>query len=338
MVAGVDTAPVERHGDISLTGIFFELEREVGAAGSVQWLRLTSLDRRHTVEVLARVIRSITLDDLAQPEPRFGVAFEFMPDSAERFASLQNLVGSLLHQAATEQAAAEIDTHDLPRAAVFHPRITRMYLEANWPVRTGEIVQVVFRSPGTKTRIPFEGQVVAVQRAATAPGTSAYDVEVELRPPGVRAGSQSTHGTISESVDLIFNVLLDEASEKRKSPASRKEHLVGLLSRISITSLLSLFDLERVSGHLRVKRGDQRIHIYVREGQIVDAVRDGSTALARDVLRSVVMSREGTFDFTPQEIDRPDRIGLGTTALMLELAREHDESESGDVDLRFDGE
>jgi hypothetical protein len=325
-VAGVDDHPVQRRCDVSLTGIFFELDRQVGGAGSVQWMRLATLDRRHTVEIMGRIIRTMSMDDVAQPEARFGIAFEFMPDSSARYNALQELVRAVLRDAAAREAQAAVESRDLPKAAVFHPRISRMHLEANWPVRSGEIVQVVFRSPGTQTRIPFEGQVTAVERTMGLSSPS-FLVEVELSAPGVRApGSSQSSSSISESVDLIFNVLLDEAGEKKKKePSQRKEHLVGLLSRINITSLFALFEMERVSGEMRLTHEDKKVYIYVREGAIVDARRTDTNAGGREALRGITSWKEGAFDFTYQDVDRADRIGTSTTALLLDLAREEDE-------------
>jgi hypothetical protein len=324
-IAGVHHTPVRLIGDISLVGVFFEVDHNVGAAGSLQWLRLETIDRRFTAEVMARIIRSITLDDVAQSEPRFGIAFEFMPDTVARFTALQELVSAVLREVVEEPV--ELESSDLPHAALFHPRISRMHLETNWPVRIGEIVQVVFRSPATQTRIPFEGQAVSVTRIASPTEETAYAVDVELSGPGVRMASNlpAAASTISESVDLIFNVLLDEAEVKKRERSERKEHLVGLLSRISVTSLFSLFELERVSGEMRLMRGDEKLHVYVRDGAIIDAVRSDDVA-GREALRGIMNWQDGAFDFTPMEIERDDRIGLGTTMLLLDLAREHDEA------------
>jgi hypothetical protein len=331
MIAGVHEAPIRLTGDISLTGIFFELDRDVGAAGSLQWMKLETLDHRFGVEVMARIIRSLRDDDVEEPGPRFGLAFEFMPDTAARFTALQELVSAIVREVPVEPEPLE--SSDLPRAAVFHPRVSRLTLEANWPVRIGEIVQVVFRSPGTETRIPFEGQVIAVERASGPKDPPAYAVDVELSPPGVRILSKtpSSHSSISESVDIIFNALVEDAESHKKERSERKEHLVGLLSRISVTSLLSLFELERVTGQMRLVGTDQKLTLYVREGEIIDAVTSDGIE-GREALRGVLQWQDGSFDFTPMEIDREDRIGMPMTMLLLELARELDESES-DVDI-----
>ncbi len=131
-------------------------------------------------------------------------------------------------------------------------------------------------------------------------------------------------------------MLLDSGDPEEPPRPSRKEHLVGLLSRIGIASLFSLFDLERVSGEMRLALGDRRIRVYVRDGRVIDAVRAGSNGTAREALRGVIEAKDGTFDFTPMDIDRPDRIGLSTTGLLLELAREHDEGSDDSLDVVFD--
>jgi hypothetical protein len=64
----------------------------------------------------------------------------------------------------------------------------------------------------------------------------------------------------------------------------------------------------------------------VNEGRLVDVtpVPEGSSPRAE--LSRLLAWTEGAFEFFVQPVQRPNRIGVGTTALLLDLAREEDEA------------
>jgi|GEM_PF-6562151 len=77
-IGGVDQSLVSRLGDISGTGIYVESDEGVGEPGTICPLRIASHDRRMAIDLLGRVVRVVSVSDLSQPSPMFGIAFEFM--------------------------------------------------------------------------------------------------------------------------------------------------------------------------------------------------------------------------------------------------------------------
>lgn len=332
-IAGLDREPQFRRGNISATGVYLELERAVDSAGSIQSLTIEPPDRSMSVEVIARIIRSVTFDDIEQQSARVGVAFDFMPESTGKVEALRSLTSRIAKNQSEELIIGQRLGADVvasgagPReATVFQLSVQRMELETSWPVQHGEVVQVVFRSPGRQNRIAFEGEVATVQ---SMPGEPArYSVSVAVERMGDRAtptpgADQSGPDAISESVDLIFSDLL----ETKPSRANRREHLVGVLSRIHITSLLSLLEMEESTGELSVSRGGQKARLYFRGGRLIDAeLSPGETSPApRAVVAELFGWKDGTFDFAAVEVAREDRLNMPLTTLMLEVTRERDE-------------
>src|ERR1700726_4145014 len=94
-VEGLEIAPVLRKGDLSATGVYFEIDKDVGDVGTVQWLHLTSLDGSRSVHVMAHVVRTVKLAAIAGRSVS-GAAFEFMPESDEAAARVRDFVRRVL--------------------------------------------------------------------------------------------------------------------------------------------------------------------------------------------------------------------------------------------------
>jgi CheY-like chemotaxis protein/Tfp pilus assembly protein PilZ len=113
------------------------------------------------------------------------------------------------------------------------------------------------------------------------------------------------------------------AVEARRPPA--EPVLRGSLAEISVATLLSLFEFERKSGVLSLRRDDQSAKLFIAAGRVVKV--DG-TDPARDP-RARVMGlldwRIGRFEFAACEVIAGDELGLQTQQLLLEHARVRDE-------------
>jgi hypothetical protein len=87
-VEGVDTVPVLREGDVSVTGVRFDTDTDVGDAGNIRTLTIRSPDGVHCLRIVAEIARSIGTGD----GRRVHVAFEFLPDSAIATDALRHFV------------------------------------------------------------------------------------------------------------------------------------------------------------------------------------------------------------------------------------------------------
>src|SRR6185503_4282291 len=97
-----------------------------------------------------------------------------------------------------------------------------------------------------------------------------YEAEVQLAGAGVRPSKAQAQQTITDSIDLIFGTGDLETSERSKPAQHQPQDMVGRLDRIAVTTLLSLFDMERLSGELQLKSDDAAYTLYLSSGAVVD--------------------------------------------------------------------
>jgi CheY-like chemotaxis protein len=105
--------------------------------------------------------------------------------------------------------------------------------------------------------------------------------------------------------------------------------LRGSLVDISIGTLLSLFEFERKSGVLLLLRNNEIARIFVADGRCLKVETSATNGALRpkDRLMRLLDWHEGQFEFTPAAVGGRDEIGVTVTALLLEHARRHDESQ-----------
>ena len=342
-VEGVDTEPVPRRGDISATGIFFETEFEVGDAGTVQWLHIASWDRAYAVTVMAHVVRAVTLADVHR-EIR-GVALEFMPESDLAAASICELARYILETPQATGSKAEMSPRVSTRAGAGGAAATAvslnklsvqtLLLETDWTVPVGEAVRVEIIARGVRRPIRVEGTAVSVLPAMQSSGKRyriAVHVNAEVEGPlrrfssiamaAVRPGearAPAPEATPAGPLDHLLSALI----QPPETPPERR-HLSGLLSRIPLTTLCSLIELERLSGDLTIRRGASVSTLYLRDGRFVDV--EPYTTDPRRELAKLLESRDGSFELDVAPVERADRIGTTMTQLLLDLACAADEA------------
>jgi hypothetical protein len=341
-VEGVDAELMPRRGDISATGMFFEHDADIGEVGTVQWVHVASWDRTRAVQLMAYVVRAVTLADV-QHEVR-GVALEFMPESDDAAAELCDFVKYVLEHGGEPMAprvsgratAAQHETH----VDVKNLSVQTLLLETDWALPVGEPVRVEIIARGVRKPIRVEGQAVSVL-PSTAKGGKRFRIAVqvknELEGPLRRFSSPEISAVDPAALAAKpkerdggpLDTLLSALIEPKAEPPER-HHLTGLLARIPFTSLCQLVELERLSGVLTIRKGTELVRILVREGRFVDVdTAAGPCAEPRAVLAGIFGSREGAFDFDVGPVDRANRIGAGMTELLLDLARESDEGSRG---------
>ena len=341
-VEGVDAELVLRRGDISATGIFFHIDADIGAVGTVQWLHVASLDRTRVVHVMAHVVRVVTLADVHHEVK--GVALEFMPESDEAAASLCDLVKYILESPQTDghlpQIAARVQARSSDDRAVEVSELSvrTLLLETDWSVPVGESVRVEIIARGVRRPIRLEGQAVSVLPAD--PGGSkrfriAVRMKEELKGPLKRFSEAeinidpaeierakakiAAQNAAASPIDQLLSALIQPPAE----PPERK-HLSGELSRIPFSSLCSLLELERLSGELSIRREGDLVRLFLQDGRFVD-VESKRDVDPRTEIASLLASREGTFAFLVTPVVRTDRIRMSMTELLLGAAAQEDE-------------
>jgi hypothetical protein len=343
-VEGVDAELVLRRGDISATGIFFEIDLDAGPVGTVQWLHIASLDRTKIIHVMAHVVRVVSLSDV-QREIR-GVALEFMPESDDAAAKLCDLVKHILETPQRDGKVPQISPRMQARSAdnrtadVSELSVKTLVIETDWSVPVGEPVRVEIIARGVKRPIRLEGQAVSVL-PAVAGGPKRFRIAVrmkeELKGPLKRFSEHEISidpaelerakakiaaqnaAAASSPIDQLLSAIIQPPAE----PPERK-HLSGELSRIPFTTLCSLLELERLSGELTIRRENDVVRLFVKDGRFVD-VESSRKITPKDEVRRLLRVREGTFAFLVAPVSREDRVQTSMTNLLLTAATEEDE-------------
>lgn len=363
-IDGIDDTLVARRGDISATGIYFETSTPVGEPGSVQFLSIASASRAHEIRLMAHVVRTLVLDDVTGRLFGVALEFmpesEEAAVAVERF--VQHVLvageppqGTALSPRLAAHAAGDAGFDD--RAVVRQLSVRSMTLETSWSVVPGERLRVEIAAPGRARRVRLEGSAVRVTPRGSATGKPPYEIEIEFqseveRPPrhassmtfaAVRPeeGSSTSYAVkpvskpdsepplaplgapdeVSQVLDDLFAALIHPPADTRP----KREHLSGLLARIRLPTLCALFEMERLSGELTLRSADGEATIFVRDGQLVDVDGGAADLSPRARIGALLAWEEGTFEFAVQPVERADRVGTSTTALLLDLAREDDE-------------
>ena len=309
---------------------------------------------------MAHVVRTVMLDAVGH-ERVYGVALEFMPESEDALIAVARFVQRVLILDEPTPGAPRMSPR-LPARAVGDQRsdaqtvirqlsVRSMTLATNWQVAQGERIRVEIAAPGRARRIELEGSAVRVTPRNASRGEPPYEIEVAFqseveRPPrrpssttfaAVDPEAMSTttsarvsatpeelppgRGDVARVLDDLFAALIHPPAEARP----KREHLSGLLSRIRLPTLCALFDMERLSGELTLQRENERVVVYLRDGQLIDVDDLGASPTLRARIADILAWEDGSFYFDVKVVDRPDRIGVSTTALLLDLAREEDE-------------
>lgn len=139
-----------------------------------------------------------------------------------------------------------------------------------------------------------------------------------------------------EEVVAQIRALLDMAARLRANapPSSQKPGssdggaaLRGDLSQMSLPTVLTVLEMERRSGTLRIESPSRpRVGIVLAEGMLVSAQVAAQTVQPVRALRAVLRYKEGRFAFSPALV-QPDSGGPRhhVGALLLEAMRQEDE-------------
>lgn len=341
-IEGIDPRPELRRGNLSGTGIYFEAGNLVGPrgtmdylvpTGSMQFLHIESEDRKVAVQVLARIIRVSDIDDLIRGKT-VGLAVEFMPATQVGRQNLARLVRHVvelgLQQDETSnevigsgislsqnshQSESPLGASD--RSTLEQLDVHKLTMETDWRAKVGETIEVFIRRPNAIEGQPslssaIAGQVTSVNEIADA-------FRVEVRVTGLAANPIEESGNVTGT----FAEMISDSYQDLALP--NKDHLSGLLSRIQLPTLLSLIEMEQMTGALRVRSKEtdeaEEIALVIRNGRLIDASSSLRAALSiRQLLGQLMHWSEGFFQFEVEVIEDDERIGSSLTELILDLA------------------
>jgi Domain of unknown function (DUF4388) len=111
------------------------------------------------------------------------------------------------------------------------------------------------------------------------------------------------------------------------TPSTCRAGLHGDFELVGLSTLLSIFDMERRSGILLVHRSGQAAKLWLSRGRVVRARMEGRVRRGgKSAVYELCGWRDGRFEFTQAQIDVADEINAPTVRLLMEGARRMDEA------------
>jgi len=288
------------------------------------------------VQVMARIIRVSDIDDLARGKS-VGLAVEFMPATQVGRQNLARLVRHVVELGLQDdqndvevtgvgyrgpqnshQTESPLGSSD--RTTLDQLDVQRLTLETDWRAKVGDTLEVFIRRPNS-----IEGQS-ALSSALAGQVTSVNEIgesfRVDVRITGLAQNPVEESGVISTT----FAEMISESYQDFELPS--KDHLSGLLSRIQLPTLLSMIELEKMTGALRVTSKldeGEEIVLFIRLGRLIDASSSLSASLSiRQLLGRVMEWSDGHFQFVVEAVEDDERRGSGLTELILDIAAADD--------------
>ncbi len=177
-------------------------------------------------------------------------------------------------------------------------------------------------------------------RLATTPFlflTSAEDSASRLQGLNVGADVYITKPFRHEEVVAQVGALIDMAERLREQrdsfidmPVSSRTSpaLRGDIAQMSFATVLTLLEMERRTGRLKVRTDGPRTALFeLSNGELVGSELDGATARPVDAIRDVLKWKEGRFWFRPANAIGPRESRTSVGMLLIEAMRLEDESQ-----------
>jgi hypothetical protein len=325
-ISGVDEEPLLRRGDISMSGAYVELDQRIGPPGSVQRLSLAPHGKEETVQLLARVVRVVSIQDLWHDGPGIaGVAFEFLPDVADKrevltriirhvMASKSYVAESVVIESGFEAQVGASEISDDVADDPYKMGVRVMVLETSWPVTVGDAIQCDIACAGR--RASLSGRAVRTTEEAS-PAGPCYRVEVEFQRAVKDEADDGDEEAAGRSIsDAMDSLLEDVVFPALSAPTRLRDNLSGSLERVRLGDLLAYLEAESLSGVATITRDASVATIYLRDGAIVDVEVQPGPDEPRDAIMLVCSFVAGEFEFTPQPVERPDRVNATISELL----------------------
>jgi len=134
-----------------------------------------------------------------------------------------------------------------------------------------------------------------------------------------------------ELVLRVRNLLARRAERGPSSDPNASNDMEGRLDHFGLAAVLTMLENERASGLLRLSTEKRICEISMLDGRAIRAELSPSDGVVDvDAISLALEWDSGSFRFIADEIIADDRIGMGTTALLMEAARRLDEAAERD--------
>jgi DNA-binding response OmpR family regulator len=168
--------------------------------------------------------------------------------------------------------------------------------------------------------------------------TPAEDSESRLQGLHVGADLYLSRPFRNEEVVAQVGAVLEMANRLKKQrallssdgpPSSRGSALQGDIALISLSTVLTLLELERRTGRLRVTAEDARVaRIELADGTLISANMNNDAWEPTDLLRELLRWKKGKFVFKAELLQpKPELSRKSVGGLLLEAMRLEDEAQ-----------
>jgi two-component system, OmpR family, response regulator len=174
---------------------------------------------------------------------------------------------------------------------------------------------------------------------ATAPFlflTNAEDTESRLQGLNVGADIYLTRPFHDEEVVAQVGALIDMANRLRKQHESFTSEgpvsgpgaaFAGDIAQMSVATVLTLLELERRSGHLKVRSDSGKIALLeLQHGSLAGATLDDEPVEPTPLLRETLRWKRGSFTFRSVEVPISNGTPQAIGGLLIEAMRLEDEA------------
>lgn len=329
--------PVEKcRGDISISGVYLDVGKSMGDVGHVLNLYLETGDKSTSLNIMSRVVRVVTCEDLWQGKTVAGVALEFLAQNDQQQNEVVQFVRSVAELQKRKALDLQVDCHvparvghneeDSQDATVNLLRPDGMVLETDLPITAGETIRIEIGGLTSEKRMQFSGQAVKTSLSEAEQDQSRYRVEVvfnsDQQPSDANLSEFAVGSSIDDAIDSLMSEVVVWCGEAQKP---KQTHLQGALSEVRLTSLLAFFDMERLSGELRLSFDEHQATIFLDQGRVIDAESSTHSSSPIDTIEELLDWAKAEFEFRFGTVQREDVIGMPTPGLLMELAHREDE-------------
>jgi CheY-like chemotaxis protein len=171
--------------------------------------------------------------------------------------------------------------------------------------------------------------------------TSNDEPEARLQGFNVGADAYMTKPFRHEEVVAQVSALIGMASRLREQrdsfvniaappPGQVAPALRGDIAQMSVATVLTVLEMERRSGVLKVQSDTQRkSEVHVIEGALVATVLDGKGCVPVEALREVLSWKAGRFWFRPSDVVATPADVYSISGVLIDALRLEDEASRG---------